>query len=107
MNEIDGTLQNLASIKTRSFDVNLTYRSPDTGFGRFGLTGASAASFSQFDRQFRQKPARFIRSIFCTSVRSRRCLTSVRNAAASSSVRVASSRAMGHLTSETSCKTGT
>src|ERR1035437_4352058 len=42
--------------------------------------------------QLRQKPARFIRSIFCTSVRSRRCATSRRNAAASSSVRVFSSK---------------
>ncbi|MEP6983853.1 MAG: TonB-dependent receptor, partial [Sphingomicrobium sp.] len=39
VNEIDGTLQNLASIHTRSIDVNLTYRTPETGFGRFGLTG--------------------------------------------------------------------
>jgi iron complex outermembrane receptor protein len=39
VNEIDGTLQNLASIHTRAFDVNLTYRTPETGFGRFGLTG--------------------------------------------------------------------
>jgi len=39
VNEIDGTLQNLASIKTRSFDVNLTYRTPLTEIGRFGLTG--------------------------------------------------------------------
>jgi iron complex outermembrane receptor protein len=39
VNEIDGTLQNLASIKTRAIDVNVTYRMPETGFGRFGLTG--------------------------------------------------------------------
>src|SRR5205823_1093852 len=51
----------------------------------------SAASRYQRDRQLRQNPARFIRSMFCTSVRSRRCATSVRNAAASSSVRVLSS----------------
>jgi iron complex outermembrane receptor protein len=38
VNEIDGTLQNLASIKTRSIDASLTYRSPLTGFGRIGLT---------------------------------------------------------------------
>src|ERR671910_3134511 len=55
---------------------------------------AFAASRYQLDRQLRQKPARFIRSMFCTSVRSRRCCTRVRNAAASSSVRVASSRGM-------------
>ena len=39
INEINGTLQNLSSIHTRSFDMNLTYRSPPTGIGRFGLTG--------------------------------------------------------------------
>src|SRR5215510_6740431 len=55
---------------------------------------ASAASFIQLDRQLRQKPARFIRSMFCTSVRPRRCSTSRRNTAASSSVRVLSSRSM-------------
>ena len=49
---------------------------------------ASAASRYQRLRQLRQKPARFIRSMFCTSVRSRRCSTRRRNAAASSSVRV-------------------
>jgi iron complex outermembrane receptor protein len=38
VNEIDGTLQNLSSIHTRSFDVNLTYRTPQTSAGRFGLT---------------------------------------------------------------------
>ena len=56
---------------------------------------ASAASFIQLDRQLRQKPARFIRSMFCTSVRARRCSTRRRNAAASSSVRVLSSSGMG------------
>ena len=56
-----------------------------------GQARASAASFSQFDRQLRQKPARFMRSMFCTSVRSRRCSTRRRKAAASSSVRVAAS----------------
>ena len=45
-----------------------------------------------FDRQLRQKPARFMRSMFCTSGWARKCSTSVRNAAASSSVRVRSSR---------------
>ena len=38
-----------------------------------------------------RSPARFIMSMFCTSVRSRRCSTRRRNAAASSSVRVLSS----------------
>ena len=38
VNEIDGTLENLASIHARTFDVNLTYRTPQTGIGRFGLT---------------------------------------------------------------------
>src|ERR1700744_3698501 len=50
-----------------------------------------AASRYQRLRQLRQKPARFIMSMFCTSVRSRRCSTRRRNAAASSSVRVFSS----------------
>ena len=57
---------------------------------------SSAASRYQRDRQLRQKPARFIRSIFCTSVRSRRCATSRRKVAASSSVRVLSSIARLH-----------
>src|SRR6185295_8107447 len=52
---------------------------------------SSAASFIQFDRQLRQKPARFIMSMFCTSVRLRRCSTRRRYTAASSSVRVLSS----------------
>ena len=52
---------------------------------------ASAASRYQRLRQFRQKPARFMRSMFCTSLRSRRCATRARKAAASSSVRVAGS----------------
>ena len=39
VNEIDATLQNLASIHTRQIDASLTYRTPETGFGRFGLTG--------------------------------------------------------------------
>ncbi|GLR47713.1 TonB-dependent receptor [Sphingomonas astaxanthinifaciens DSM 22298] len=38
VNEIDGTLQNLASIKTRSFDLTASYRSPESGWGRIGLT---------------------------------------------------------------------
>jgi iron complex outermembrane receptor protein len=38
INEIDGTLQNLANIHTRSIDANLTYRTPETGAGRFGVT---------------------------------------------------------------------
>src|SRR6185436_4917835 len=54
-----------------------------------------AASFIQLPRQLRQKPARFIRSMFCTSVRERRCSTSRRNTAASSSVWVFGSSGMG------------
>src|SRR5215208_2637966 len=50
---------------------------------------SSAASRYQRERQLRQKPASSIRSMFCTSVRSRRCFTSRRKAAASSSVRAA------------------
>jgi len=38
VNEIDATLQNLASIHVRTFDTSLSYRSPLTGVGRFGLT---------------------------------------------------------------------
>src|SRR4029077_14012473 len=53
-----------------------------------------AASRYQRDRQLRQKPARFIRSRFCTSVRSRRCCTRRRKDAASSSVVVLSSIAL-------------
>src|SRR5437667_8387691 len=47
---------------------------------------ALAASWYQLARQLRQKPAMFMRSMFCTSPRSRRCPTSRRKAAASSSV---------------------
>src|SRR6516165_3379245 len=59
-----------------------------------GTPLASASSFSQLDRQLRQKPARFIRSMFWTSVRERRCATRRRKAAASSSVLVLSSIVM-------------
>ena len=38
VNEIDGTLQNLDSIHTKSIDTTLSYRTPQTGIGRFGLT---------------------------------------------------------------------
>ena len=38
VNEIDATLQNLASIHVRTFDASLSYRSPLTGIGKFGLT---------------------------------------------------------------------
>ena len=38
VNEIDGQLQNLASIHTRAFDVSASYRTPPLGFGRLGLT---------------------------------------------------------------------
>src|SRR5690349_8629091 len=51
---------------------------------------ASASSFSQLERQLRQKPARFIKSIFWTSVRARKCSSRRLKAAASSSVVVLS-----------------
>ena len=38
INEIDGTLQNLDSIRTKGFDVTLNYLTPETGIGTFGLT---------------------------------------------------------------------
>lgn len=38
INEIDGTLQNLDSIRTKGLDVTLNYLTPDTGIGTFGLT---------------------------------------------------------------------
>lgn len=38
INEIDGTLQNLDSIRTKGLDVTLNYMTPDTGIGTFGLT---------------------------------------------------------------------
>ena len=47
------------------------------------------------DRQFRQNPARFIWSMFCTSERDWRCATSCRNAYASSSVCVLGEALMG------------
>ncbi|HYZ48282.1 MAG TPA: TonB-dependent receptor, partial [Sphingomonas sp.] len=37
INEIDGTLQNLDSIRTQGVDLTVNYRSPETGFGMFGL----------------------------------------------------------------------
>ena len=64
-----------------------------------GTPRSSAASLSQFERQLRQKPARFIKSMFWTSVRSRRCSTSRRKAAASSSVLIARSISLIHLSS--------
>src|SRR3954453_22906049 len=60
---------------------------------------ASASSLSQLDRQLRQKPARFIKSMFWTSLRERRCSTRRRKAAASSSVLVLSSIAMSVVSS--------
>ncbi len=50
---------------------------------------SAAASRYQLARQLRQKPARFIRSMFWTSLRVLRCSTRRRNTAASNSVRVA------------------
>ncbi|WP_084607627.1 TonB-dependent receptor [Sphingomonas jaspsi] len=38
INEIDGTLGNLDSIKTKGLDATLNYRTRNTGIGRFGLT---------------------------------------------------------------------
>jgi iron complex outermembrane recepter protein len=38
VNEIDGTLDNLDSIRTKGIDATLNYRSPATSAGRFGLT---------------------------------------------------------------------
>ena len=38
---IDGILQNLSSIKTEGLDLNLNYRSPETGYGSFGLNWAN------------------------------------------------------------------
>jgi iron complex outermembrane receptor protein len=38
VNEIDGTLENLDSIHTRTIDATLSYRSPPTGIGKIGLT---------------------------------------------------------------------
>jgi iron complex outermembrane receptor protein len=38
INEIDGTLQNLDSIRTKGIDAALSYRTPMTGAGRFGFT---------------------------------------------------------------------
>ncbi len=38
VNEIDGTLQNLDSIRTKGLDATLNYRSPGTSIGRFGLS---------------------------------------------------------------------
>jgi iron complex outermembrane receptor protein len=37
INEIDGTLQNLDSIRTQGIDVAFNYRSPQTGIGTIGL----------------------------------------------------------------------
>jgi iron complex outermembrane receptor protein len=37
VNEIDGTLQNLDSIRTRGIDLTALYRTPETGIGTFGL----------------------------------------------------------------------
>jgi iron complex outermembrane receptor protein len=36
--EVEGLLQNIAAIKTKGIDVNLAYRTPDTGIGRFGVS---------------------------------------------------------------------
>src|SRR6516165_7896151 len=63
----------------------------------------SASSRYHRERQFRQKPAKFIRSMFWTSVLSRKCSTRRRNVAASSSVRVLSSIAISSLLCWTLC----
>jgi iron complex outermembrane receptor protein len=38
INEINGTLQNLDSIRTRGIDLTANYRTPETGIGSFGLS---------------------------------------------------------------------
>jgi iron complex outermembrane recepter protein len=38
INEIDGTLQNLDSIRTKGVDVTANFLTPETGIGTFGLT---------------------------------------------------------------------
>ena len=38
VNEIDGTLDNLDSIRTKGIDATINYRSPATSAGRFGVT---------------------------------------------------------------------
>jgi iron complex outermembrane recepter protein len=43
---INGTLLNLDSLKTDGLDLNLTYRSPETGMGSFGLTWFNTLTFS-------------------------------------------------------------
>lgn len=35
---VNGILQNIGGIRVRTIDLNFTYRSPETGFGSFGLT---------------------------------------------------------------------
>ena len=47
INEINGTLLNLDSIRTQGIDVSASYRTPMTGFGRFGLT-ANAAFLTKY-----------------------------------------------------------
>ena len=36
--EVEGLLQNIAAIKTKGIDVNVAYRTAQTGFGTFGFT---------------------------------------------------------------------
>jgi iron complex outermembrane receptor protein len=38
INEIDGTLENLDSIRTKGIDASLNYRAPEMAFGRVGLS---------------------------------------------------------------------
>src|SRR4030095_6961942 len=38
INEIDGTLDNLDSIRTKGLDLTANYRTPATSAGRFGVT---------------------------------------------------------------------
>ena len=38
LTQIDGTLGNIAGIKTKGIDLNVAYRGPKTSFGRFGVT---------------------------------------------------------------------
>ena len=46
---IDGTLQNLSSISTDGLDLNFNYRSPETGYGSFGLNWTNTFTF-KFDQ---------------------------------------------------------
>jgi iron complex outermembrane receptor protein len=38
LTQVSGLLQNIAGIKTKGYDLNIAYRTGETGFGRFGFT---------------------------------------------------------------------